>query len=268
MTEEHALYVRDGDAFVGTACTQGGWDPRSQSGGAVLALLGHLLEDIPVPRPSSLSRLTVDLVRPVPVGQRIWVDQEVVRTGRSIQVVDAEVRSADVLLGRARALRICDADLTDGPVPSSTLVDDDLLAHLPSPSEVGNVDDVEGMAGFLRLGTEFCRTATPTGEPDVAWVRLRVPVVAGEGVRPTSRATVVMDCVNLIGVTGLGPGVTAINPDVTGHVLRPPVGEWTGLVGGTRFEPRIGHGFSTALLVDEAGVWGTTSTSQVLQRLT
>ena len=35
------MFVRDGDAFVGTTLTQGGWDRRHMNGAAVLGLLGH-----------------------------------------------------------------------------------------------------------------------------------------------------------------------------------------------------------------------------------
>ena len=30
------MYVRDGDAYVGTILTQGGWDPAQANGGTVL----------------------------------------------------------------------------------------------------------------------------------------------------------------------------------------------------------------------------------------
>src|SRR5688500_19801715 len=110
MSEEQALYVRDGDTFVGTRCTKGSWHANGQSGGAVLALLGHLLEDVPTLAPMSLSRLTVDMVRPVPVGERLWIEQVVIREGKRIQVVDITVRTAEAEHARARALRLRDAD--------------------------------------------------------------------------------------------------------------------------------------------------------------
>ena len=124
----------------------------------------------------------------------------------------------------------------------------------------------EGVAAFLVHGAELRRDLEATDGPACAWVRLRVPVVAGEPVRQTSRTTVVMDCINLLGVTGLPAGTTAINPDVSAHVMRPVSGEWVALVGDTRFDRRVGHGFSSATLADERGVFGAASTSQVLQR--
>jgi len=265
MTEEQSLYVRDGDAFVGTSCTPGGWDPTHQSGGAVLALLGHLLEDVPTLTPMGLSRMTVDLVRPVPIGERISVDQEVLREGKIIQVVESTVRLGDTVLVRARALRIREAELPPGTEPVSTADDHALLASLPSAAELPDIAGHPGVAAFLVHGAELRRSFEPTEGPSCAWVRLRVPVVAGEPVRRTSRATVVMDCINLLGVSGLPEGTTAINPDVSAHIMRAPVGEWVAMVGDTRFAGEVGHGFSSAILADRDGVFGAASTSQVLQ---
>lgn len=266
MSEAATLYVRDGDAFVGTSSTQNGWVEGAQSGGAVLALLGHLLEDLPSATPMSLSRVTVDLFRPVPIGERLWFDLEVRREGRLIQVVEAVVRSADAEHVRAHVLRIRDEDVSGGPVIEPTTDDAELLSTLPGPDDLPDVGAHPGIAGFLRNGAELRRTAGERSGPDCAWVRLRVPVLAGEPVRTTSLVGMSMDCVNLIGITGLPAGVTAINPDVSAHVVRPPRGEWIGLVGDTRFAHGIGHGFSAATMVDRDGVIGVTSTSQVVQR--
>lgn len=265
MTEAQALYIADGGGFIGTSCTPGGWDPTHQSGGAVLALLGHLLEDVPTLTPMSLSRMTVDLVRPVPIGERISVDQEVLREGKVIQVVESTVRLDDAVLVRARALRVREAELPPGTTPVSTADDAGTLASLPDPADLPSMEIHPGVAAFLVHGAELRRSLEPTEGPACAWVRLRVPVVAGEPVRRTSRSTVVMDCINLLGVTSLPGGTTAINPDVSAHLMRAPVGEWVAMVGDTRFAGEVGHGFSSAILADRDGVFGAASTSQVLQ---
>lgn len=263
--EEPALYVRDGDAFVGTGCTKGAWHDNGQSGGAVLALLGHVLEDVPTLTPMSLTRLTVDMVRPVPVGERLWVEQAVVREGKRIQVVDAVVRTAGAEHVRARALRIRDDDVRGRDVPVST-TEVDPAAAIPPPSEAMGIEDREGVADFLKFGAELRPLPEPLADGSSAlWVRLRVPVVAGEPVRATSKVALPMDCVNLIGVRGLPPGARAVNPDVSAHVFRAPVGEWTAMVGSTRFAPAVGHGMSQATLSDADGVYGVTSTSQLLE---
>ena len=77
--EARAMFVRDGDAFVGTTLTQGGWDRRHMNGAAVLSLLGHCLDDVPTLVPMVIARFTADLARPLPIGPRLHVVPEVVR---------------------------------------------------------------------------------------------------------------------------------------------------------------------------------------------
>lgn len=262
---EAALYVPEGDKFVGTTRTGSAWDGATQSGGAVLALLGHVLEDVDTLVPMSLTRLTADIVRPVPVGQPLEVGAEVLREGKKIQVVELSITADDVLTTRARALRIRDRDVSGEagmPTSTSTVVPAD---SLPPPEEIPAVELRPGVAEFLRLGAELRRSVEPIDGVHVAWCRLRVPVVAGEPVRQTSRATLPLDLANMMGVHDLDPRrATSINPDVTGHVNRAPVGEWVALTGNTYYDHRVGHGVSMAVLSDVDGVFGTASTSQLL----
>jgi hypothetical protein len=264
-SEAPALYFRDGGHYIGTACTGSAWNGATQSGGAVLALLGHVLEDVPTLTAMSLSRLTVDIVRPVPVGRPLDVTTEVIREGKKIQVVELGITADDVLTTRARALRIRDRDVgAEAGMPSSTSTANPVDA-LPPPDDVPSVELRPGVAEFLRLGAELRRQVDPIDGVHLAWCRLRVPVVAGEPVRRTSRATLPLDLVNMIGVHDLSPlTATSINPDVTGHLNRAPVGEWVALTGNTYYDHGVGHGVSMAVMSDVDGVFGTASTSQLL----
>ncbi len=154
-----ALYTRDGDAFVGTACTGSAWDEATQSGGAVLALLGHVLEDVPTLVPMSMTRLTVDIVRPVPVGEPLHVTTEILREGKKIQLVDLTMTAGETVTTRARALRIRDRDVTDLPGMPISSSDRNPAATLPQPDELPELELRPGMAEFLRLGAEIRRTA-------------------------------------------------------------------------------------------------------------
>lgn len=262
-----ALFVRDGDRFVGTPRTGSAWDPSAQAGGAVLALLGHVLEDVPTLAPMSLTRLTVDIVRPTPRARPLEVTSTVIREGKKVQVVDLDVSCDDVAYARARALRVRDEDLRphDAPgIPRSTTRADPATL-LPPPDELPSVADLPGVAEFLRTGVEFRRSVGREHGVSGIWLRLLVPVVEGEPVRTTSRAAIPMDLVNLIGLDFDPSRFTAINPDVSAHVNRPVEGEWVGLVGNTYVANTVGHGFSMATMSDRTGVFGVTSTSQIVQ---
>ena len=104
--EARAMFVRDGDAFVGTTLTQGGWDRRHMNGAAVLSLLGHCLDDVPTLVPMVIARFTADLARPLPIGPRLHVVPEVVREGKKLQLVQLRIVVDDVEHAWASALRL------------------------------------------------------------------------------------------------------------------------------------------------------------------
>jgi acyl dehydratase len=264
VSEAEALYIRDGGAYVGTACTKGAWAHGGQAGGAVLALLGHVLEDVLTLTPMSLTRLTVDIVRPVPVGERLHVDTEVLREGKKIQVVDLVLRAGDTVTTRARALRIRDRDVGSLPgMPASTSTVNP-SADLPPPEALSGIEQLRKVPAFLAQGAELRRTLEPIDGIHAIWCRLRVPVVAGEPTRVASRAAFPLDMVNLLGVALDPSRATSINPDVTGHLSRGPVDEWVALTGHTYYSHDVAHGVSLAIMSDTAGVFGVTSTSQIL----
>jgi len=264
--EEPSLYLPDGDGFVGTHLIQGGWNPDEANGAMVLALLGHCLEDVPSLVPMTISRLTADLMRPVPLGRRLQVSSSIVREGKKIQVVELLLTVDDVVHVRASVLRLREADLSDLDVPTSTsdARPGDALAALDDSRPVGEGAPV--LPGFMHA-VDLRRPSIIGGTGHGTWLRLVAPVVAGEPIRATSRLVVGFDFANLIGLDGRSETVTMINPDVTGHVLRPPVGEWVGITGETRFNPAMGRGLSWAQLSDDDGIFAVVSLSQLVQPL-
>lgn len=268
MVEEPALFVPDGEAFVATGFSQSGWDPGDANGGAVLALLGHCLEDVPMLVPMSLSRLTVDLVRPVPLGRPLRIERSIPREGKKIQVVELRVTCAGIEHVRATALRLRRRDVrADGaPLPAST-TQERPADQLTDPERSPTLSEVPpDRHGFLR-SLDLRRGRLRDGSGFGYWVRLKIPVVADEAIRPTALLAFGLDFANLIGVEFDRRAVTLINPDVSAHVLRQPSVGWIGVVGDTRFDHTTGHGISTATLSDSSGVYAMASTSQLVQVL-
>ena len=265
--EDRALFLRDGDAYVGTFLTEGGWDPAHANGGTVLALLGQCLDDVPSLVPMTVSRFTADLVRPVPVGQRLHVVPTVVREGKKIQVVELRLVVGGVEHVRATILRLREADLSglDG-LPSSTTDDRPADVLFPPDESISYRDPSRTPSGFM-LGIDMRRAPRRDGPGFGAWIRLDAAVVAGEPVSPTAQLAFGFDFANQVGVVvdDFAASVTMINPDVTAHVLRSPTGEWVGITGETWFNPRAGRGISSAVLSDFDGVFAVASVSQLVQ---
>ena len=261
--EDKALYVRDGDAYVGTILTQGGWDPDAANGGTVLALVGHCLDEVPTLVPMTLGRFTADIHRPVPIGRRLHVVPTVLREGKKIQLVELRLLSDDVEHVRVTALRLRDDVVGDGAVadttdarPGDTLLPPEESRHLRELAR--------DMPGFLRA-VDMRRARTVDGTAIGAWLRLEAAVVAGSPVSPSARLAATFDYANLIGMDDHPTAVSMINPDVTAHILRPPTSEWIAITGDTRFNTALGRGVSRAELSDTDGVFAVVSTSQLVQ---
>ena len=91
--------------------------------------------------------------------------------------------------------------------------------------------------------------------PVELWVRLKVPVVAGEEPSGLQRVAAAADFGN--GVSGSLPyeQFLYINPDLTIHLLRPPVGEWIGMRTDSWYGDD-GAGLAESALFDERGRLG------------
>src|SRR5215467_5563039 len=100
-----AIYRVDGANAVTSAHAGGPWDPRLQHGAAPSSLICWVVERLPSPVPMRVARLTVDLMRPVPVAPLI-IDVEVLREGRKIQLVQVRLLANETEVVRATALRI------------------------------------------------------------------------------------------------------------------------------------------------------------------
>jgi hypothetical protein len=261
--EDKALYVRDGDDYVGTILTQGGWDPNVANGGTVLALVGHCLDEVPTLVPMTLSRFTADLHRPVPIGQRLRVVPSVVREGKKLQVVQLVLLAGDVEHVRVTALRLRDAAVGEGMVADTSQArPGDALVP---PDESRNLRELTPeVPGFLRA-IDMRRARAVDGTASGAWLRLDAAVVAGSPISQSARLAATFDYANLIGMDDHPTAVSMINPDVTAHVLRPSTSEWIAITGDTRFNTALGRGVSTAAFSDLDGVFAVGSTSQLIQ---
>ena len=266
MTE--ALFVPDAaDVFAPTDLCRGPWSPDAQHGGPPCALVARAVERVDAPVPMAVARLTFELLRPVPLAP-LTVSTEVLRPGKKVQLVGASLRTVDgdVEVLRAVALRIR-RDERALPEPLAAGGGDGVPA-LPSSAEeatrppFATVD--EELRFFHRDGMEIRVVAGGFDRPGPAtgWFRLRVPVVAGEEPTGVVRAVAAADFGNGISWV-LPPDWLFINPDLTVHLLREPVGEWVCLAART-LPSGAGTGLAESALYDAEGRVGRSVQSLLL----
>lgn len=263
VSEEPALFVPHGDDWLPTAYSRGPWSPHSLHGGPVAALLTRAFERLEAPIPARLTRVTVELLRPVPLAP-LRVTAEVLRPGAKVATLEATLTRVDdgQVLARARAQRIRTAqvefpDGAEDDVPDLPEVASD-LSHWPGASQIA----------FHSTAAEHRIVRGEFGRPGPVfdWVRLRVPVVPDEVPTGWQRAVATADFTNgLSAVVPFDGSTMFINPDLTVHLWREPVGEWVGTDAVTRTSS-TGIGTSDATLYDRDGRIGRGMQSLLLDR--
>jgi hypothetical protein len=236
------------------------------NGAAVLALLGHCLDDVPTLVPMVLSRFTADLARALPIGPRLHVVSEVVREGKKLQLVQLRIVVDGVEHAWATALRLRVDDLSArDDVPRSSASTPTAAELLAPREELASMRDLNpDVPGFLHA-IDLWRAPRLDGRGSGLWARLDTPVVAGEPNRASANITFAFDCANVMGIDNPMANVTMINPDVTAHVLRPPADEWIAVTGDTYVEPAMGRSMTVASYSDSRGMFAHGSLSQLVQ---
>ena len=242
-----AFYLPLGDGrFTSTDHTGGPWDPRLQHAGPPSALLTRAVEQHPGAWPGHIVRVSVDILGPVPVAE-VVVTTEVLRSGKSVELVQAELRSGDRVAARATAWRVVDVAL-------------DLPAHPEPTVDVPPFPDGEsplpqGWGGGYLAAMEWRLAGGLWAGPGAAtvWGRMRYPLVADEEPTGLQRVMAIADSGNGVSFVLPFEEWLFINPDLTVHVAREPSGEWICLDAATTVSDR-GFGLAASGLFDRDGL--------------
>jgi hypothetical protein len=259
-----AVFTRqDDDHWLASVLARGPWDPRAQHGGAPCALFVHVAEQAMADAGWQLGRLTVELIRPVPLG--LLQTRCTTQAARSTARVAIDLLANDTLVARAQVLMLRQTQVAIAPdVP---VWSPDRL--LPAPADCHE----PLVIGGLPRGVSFYGTAMETrnaqGDPSqpgpgAAWFRTAVPMVEGHANSPAMRAVAAADFGN--GLSWVLPAERYLftNADISVHLFRPPVGEWVGLQSQTQMDAS-GAGIAMSRLFDEQGSIGVAAQTLVLR---
>ncbi|SEP02500.1 acyl-CoA thioesterase domain-containing protein [Trujillonella endophytica] len=234
-------FTADGDALVPSASARSPWSDEMLNGHHVGGLVAWGVERDSPDADLQVTRLTVDMVRPVPM-RPLRVLTRRVRDGRRLRSVDVSVVDGDVEVARGSALLL----------RRSEQPDDEPWA--PRPWEVPPPEAIEGSTGGA-MSFEIRPIGDWNGAQGRVWLRERVPFVAGEPLTPLVRAALMADFANPLANSG-GRGLEFINADVTLYLARDPRGEWIGMES-TGHLGADGVGVGTAWLYDRDGRIGS-----------
>lgn len=257
------IFDLDGDVVRPTQLARGPWSPDAMHGGAPAALLARVVERHDPGPATFVARLTIDLLRPVPLAP-LEIAVRTSRPGKKVQWVEAALIADGVEVVRASALRLRTSDELDLPLPAPP----GRQLPLPGASRAFEIQFASGASIGFWAAMDVRQAAGSWTEPGpgAVWFRLRVPVVAGETPTPLQRVAAAADFGNGVSAALPRGEYLFINPDLSIHLHRYPAGEWVGLEAATAAEP-VGVGLAVSRLHDEHGPIGTSLQSLLVDRL-
>ncbi len=251
------FFYPDGALWIPTENTRGPWSNDHQHGGPPAGLLGRALELFPSDIPVSVTRMTYDFLRPVPI-KPLTIEVRPVRVSKRVQMIQAVLKQGDTELLIAQALRI----RKDAVVPENTNLDEttdpDSLPETPFPFfrwDVGYHTSMDVRIEKGGFGQGFAK----------AWMRPRILLVPDEKLSPLQRTLVCADSGNGVSAAMDISQFTFVNPDLTVSMFREPAGEWICLDAATRLGPD-GRGLAVTDLRDTRGSFGAGAQSLLIDR--
>jgi Thioesterase-like superfamily len=258
MSDE-SVFTVEGDRYVPTAYARGPWDPNALHGGAAAALVNHELERRHPTPELRTGRLSFQFLRPVPC-QPLTLSTNITRPGRRVQELSAQLHAGDLLVCRAKALRV-------QPVPAG-LPKRDLDHSMPGP-EAGNhvrfaLDDAAAPSFATAMEMRWLTQPFSLG-PGSVWMRLSMPLLPGCEASPLSLLTAVADFSNGVSSELRFDRYLFINADLTLHLQRMPESEWVGIAAATLLSDD-GPGLAQSILHDASGPVGRAYQTLVVQQ--
>jgi hypothetical protein len=229
-----------------------------QHGGAPSALVVWAAEAIPTAQPMQIARITVDLMRPVPIAP-LTIETEVVRDGRKIQLCTVRLLADGVEVVRASVLKVRKLAVV---VPADVEAEKPIDVAGPDRSREEDSGDSNKFLGGVTLRAAQGGFRAPG--PSAIWFRPDRPIVEGAPISPAMRAALAADCSNGVSSVLDFRKWIFINADLTVTFAREPVGDWILLNGEMTLGPD-GGGIAVSRLGDERGYFGRAVQSLVVE---
>src|SRR5713226_7241306 len=100
-----SIFRVTGNRVVTSPDAAGPWDARMQHGSAPAGLVVWAAEALATSVPMQIARVTIDLMRPVPVAP-LSIETAILREGRKIQLCAVRLLADDIVVVAATVLKI------------------------------------------------------------------------------------------------------------------------------------------------------------------
>ena len=254
-----AVYRVEGHRVTTSPNAAGPWDPSMQHGSAPAALAVWAAEAIPTAVPMCIARVTIDLMRPVPMAP-LTLESEVLREGRKIQLCAIRLLAGSVMVVSATVLKIKTQALALPPDVG------DVAVTLPGPDQAPEENPSFSSSPFvtgISMRSALGQFGVPG--PGAIWYRADRTLVEGQPISQAMRAVVAADFCNGTSAVLDFQAWTFINADLTVSFAREPVGEWILLDAESWIGPD-GAGLAMARLADIRGYFGRAVQSLVIEK--
>ncbi|WP_170761633.1 thioesterase family protein [Ruegeria lacuscaerulensis] len=245
-------------AFVGNDPARGPWSADHCHAGPVSGLIVRAAETEIGPE-KMLTRLTVDLLRPLPLAG-LRVAAETTRHTKTLATTRVTVHDLDdTLCATATTMHLARRDL--GPVPNVTLSPPILEDAVKGPFPIGEIR--HGLPGFANHSEVlYPRNGNQGPGPKTVWMRTP-KLLEGEAQSPIQALCPLADCGNGISWNAPTAEMGFMNADLTVQVHREPVSEWLASDSICHWQSS-GIGMSQSVLYDTEGPVGAALQTLVL----
>jgi len=256
-TEVSAYYLTLGDGrYQPTIHTEGAWVTEEQHMAPASGLLADAIETCSARTDLVTSRITFDILGLIH-REQVQITASVIRPGRTIELVQAEMHAGGRVVVRATAWRLAKSDTAD--------LAETELTPIPGPDTAEPWNGVQVWGGGFIKSLEF--RSLPGGRPGRAraWIRTEHPLLDTRSVSPLAAYVGLIDTANGVAVRSKPTELLFPNTDLTIHFVREPRGPWLGLDTSVSYGPG-GVGLTSSVLHDIDGPVGRAAQSLTLRR--
>jgi acyl-CoA thioesterase len=249
-TDVESYFVRVGEhRFRPTRHTAGAWSNSEQHFSPLGGLLTHVIERFTAARGEDdlvTARITFDILGTVAIDE-FDVTVEVIRPGRTIELLEASAYAGGRAVVRGRAWRVIRVDTTNasGGQPE----------RLPPPTALSSTSMTSTWPGGYIASLDVRPIGDARPGRGAAWIRTSLDLIADEQTSELARFVALVDTANGVAPPASPRAWFYPNVDLSIHFHRQPAGPWVGLDVEAVFGPQ-GQGLTSTVLHDVDGPVG------------